>query len=117
MSVSKFNIQNNAEDLVGYIFQITNSSPKKLRCDLIPTMRNYSLQLMECIVRANRLERTKLNDRKKTLRINYKLFNTKQIDIDEYKRRCYCMKINLEKGTTYFLQRQLSNKYNFSCII
>lgn len=54
----KFNILTLSEDVVQYVFDITNSSPKKLRLDVIPKLREYSMKTMEHIIRANSLDRS-----------------------------------------------------------
>lgn len=51
--MAKFNIINKAERVVNYILTITNKSPKKLRCDIIPELRKTGCRILEDIVRAN----------------------------------------------------------------
>lgn len=51
--MSKFNILNKAETVMAYVLTITNKSPKKLRCDIIPNLRNTASLVLEDIIRAN----------------------------------------------------------------
>ena len=51
--MAKFNIINKAEKVVDYVFTITEKSPKKLRCDLVPELRKIAFRIMETIIRAN----------------------------------------------------------------
>ena len=51
--MAKFNIINKAEKVVDYILTITNKSPKKLRCDIIPELRKAGCRILEDIIRAN----------------------------------------------------------------
>lgn len=51
--MAKFNIINKAEKVTAYVLIITNKSPKKLRCDIIPELRKTSFRIVEDIVRAN----------------------------------------------------------------
>lgn len=55
--MASFNIINSCEDLVDYVFTITDKSPKKLRLDIIPKLREYSFDIMENVIIANNFER------------------------------------------------------------
>lgn len=51
--MAKFNILNKAEKVELYVFMITDKSPKKLRCDIVPTVRNIAIQITNNISKAN----------------------------------------------------------------
>lgn len=51
--MSKFNILTKAEEVVGYIFVITEQCPKKTRLDLVAAIRNKSLIMLENVITAN----------------------------------------------------------------
>lgn len=57
--MAQFNIINKAEKVVSYTFQITERSPKKLRCDIVPKLRETACSIMEFIIEANQYEITK----------------------------------------------------------
>lgn len=68
--MAKFNIINKAEKVVDYVLTITEKSPKKLRCDLVPELRKLAFRIMNDIVRANFIvlnEKTKATDVDKRL--------------------------------------------------
>lgn len=68
--MAKFNIINKAEKVVDYVLTITEKSPKKLRCDLVPELRKLAFRIMNDIVRANFIvlnEKTKATDVNKRL--------------------------------------------------
>ena len=51
--MAKFNILNKAEKIADYVLIITEKSPKKLRCDIVPELRKITFRILEDIVRAN----------------------------------------------------------------
>lgn len=51
--MSKFNIINFAENVIGEIFKATNDSPKKTRCDFVPQIRNIAISILELVEKAN----------------------------------------------------------------
>lgn len=51
----KLNVQNKIEKIVDYVYCCTEKSPKKLRHDIIPQMRKYSLYALENVIKANRI--------------------------------------------------------------
>jgi len=52
----RFNIIVIAEDVVDYAFVIARNCPKELRSDIIPSIRNYAIKILENITRANLTE-------------------------------------------------------------
>lgn len=51
--MSKFNIQNKAEEFMSYALHVLDESPKKLRGDIVPEMRKLTIDVLLDVVYAN----------------------------------------------------------------
>ena len=62
-NTAKFNIIVTAENIIDYVFSITDRMPKKTRCDILVEIRRASLKALESVIRANnvRIDKTAID--------------------------------------------------------
>ena len=72
---TRFNIVVIAEDVVDYVFTIAKNMPKTLRSDIVPSVRNYALSILDNVTRAN------LTNLKDARRLHYQEEAKVNIDI------------------------------------
>lgn len=58
MAAKRFNITRKAEKVLSYTFVATDKSPKKMRCDLVPKLREKAQLVLEDVIYANYLALT-----------------------------------------------------------
>lgn len=100
------------KDLVNYIFQVTEKSPKKFRFTFVNRLHNWGLDVIENLYRANDIDMRQISDEKLARRRNFQ--NEAMTDL---KLLEYMALLALENECITFHQYEFMAKSGGNCMI
>lgn len=112
--VSELSVITKSRELCSYILTVTDKSPKKFRFTLTCRLQNYSISIIENLIRANEV---RVLDRNRKVQMNRfeerRDFQHKAFT--DIKMLSYLAHIAMEQGCILPKQYEIITKYLFDC--